>query len=253
MWTKFQKLKMPSTNEATLELIQREISEVVQREKELKEKYLQSELRNGGEKNGDTVPTNGELVNKEQPSNSIKKSNRLFTQNAATKGVMQRFIKSKGKLNLMSPGANNPIASPTQPFTNFVNFEVYEVTPVISTGMQTRNGFVPVNERIKQELSEIERRESELRSERRKSQPDMMLYVESELEEFDRTDFQTTRSISQVDYGRTKESVSSNTNLKPAKSLADLCNLEDEEVELPGSLSLIQQWENIIQRNQARP
>lgn len=246
---------MPTTDDATLQLIQQEISEVVQREKELRASYARSESENG------IITSNGSDANetskppldrtKSTPAftnghSSSANAGRLFTQNPTTKGVMQRFIKSRGKLSTMSTTTNK-----SQPVPNsWTNQDFIESPkPMVPAGMQPRNGFVPVEERIRKEIQETQKRESELRIERQKSQPDLLALLEPHSPEPERS-LRSARSVSQLsDFDSYEESASAPPSLKAARSLAELCDV-DEEAQPPGSLTLIKQWENIIQKNQ---
>jgi len=235
-------LTMPSTNDATLQLIQKEISEVVQREKELRNNYSRSDSENG------IITTNGSETHKTQPPleraksaspltnghSALSNGVRLFAQNPTTKGVMQRFIKSRGKLGAVAAMTNKNQTAPT---TAWVAPDLTEpLKAIVPAGMQPRNGFVPVEERIRKEFQEMQKRESELRIERQKSQPDLLALVdESRSPEPERRSLRSARSISQLsDFENYEESASAPSSLKAARSLADLCDVEDEEAQPPG-------------------
>lgn len=255
---------MPSTNGATLELIQREISEVAQREKELKEIYSRSTSVN----NNNHITTNDVEIHNHYKApltratsmsalmngnNSTISQNggRLFTQNTLNKGVMHRFIKSRGKIGNLSLTTTKNQSS----HSSWTSVDVVEPEkPIVPVGMQPRNGFIPVDERIKREFQEMQKRESELLLERQKSQPDLLALLNSTSPEPERKSLQSARSISQLsDFDVYDESNSQPSSLKAARSLADLCDVDNEEMQPPGSLTLIKQWENLIQQNQTGP
>lgn len=244
---------MPTTDDATLQQIQKEISEVVQREKELRENYTRSESEYGivvSNGNGTAPPpldraqSSPALIN---GHNTSLNGSRLFTQNPTTKGVMQRFIKSRGKLSTLATITNKNQATPnTWASPEFVE----SPKPIVPAGMQPRNGFVPIEERIRKEFQEMQKRESELRVERQKSQPDLLALLDSNSPEPERRSLRSARSVSQLsDFESYEESTSAPSSLKAARSLAELCDTEEEE-QPPGSFNLIKQWENLIQKNQ---
>ncbi|KAF2899910.1 hypothetical protein ILUMI_06274 [Ignelater luminosus] len=247
---------MPTTEDATLQLIQREISEVVQRENELRASYSRSESENGistsngSDANNISKPPLDRTTSTPAFTNGHSSSvstGRLFTQNPTTKGVMQRFIKSRGKLSTMSTTTNKSQPAPNS-WINNQDF-IEPLKPMVPAGMQPRNGFVPVEERIRKEIQETQKRESDLRIERQKSQPNLLALLELHSPEPERS-LRSARSISQLsDFDSYEESTSAPASLKAARSLAELCDV-DEETQPPGSLTLIKQWENIIQKNQ---
>lgn len=112
---------MPLAEESTLLRIQREISEVVERENELR-KYNRSLTVDECAENDEPLPTlkraqsvSSLLSNGHSNNNNSKQyvnGTRRFAPNPGTKGVMQRFIKAKGKLNSLSAiTRSNPATS----------------------------------------------------------------------------------------------------------------------------------------------
>lgn len=247
---------MPSTENATLQRIQQEIRENVQREEELRKGYSQLNGNNGFHINGSVVkPTliraqSTSVLN--EPELPAKNGFRRFTQNPQVKGVMHRFIKSRGKLNLSSiqtNGSNNHYIAPAAPWISAEVIEPAKIT--MEPGKCVRKGYVPIQERMKQELQEYSEREKELRNERKKSQPNLLALlddVESPLPE--RRLLKGARSMSQLYDSEElpEDTVSAPSSLKPARSLAQLIDGE-EAVEVPGTHSLILQFENLSQRN----
>ncbi|KAK4887016.1 hypothetical protein RN001_003287 [Aquatica leii] len=233
---------MPSTKDATLELIQKEINEVVQREKELKELYNRSESLY--ETNDNDFIKKPPLERAKSVSALTNGNNRLFTQNVTARGVMQRFIKSRGRLSF----TNNNIIKTAPEESTWSNLAAELTKPVVPTGTQPRNGFIPVEERIRREFQDMQEREIELRTERKKSQPDLFHLNSSP--EPERRSLRATSVLQLNDYSTYNESVSAPASLKGAKSLSDLCDIDGEEELPPGSHSLIKQWESLIKQNQ---
>lgn len=257
---------MPSTENPTLLLIQREITELEQREKELREAKTKICDVNG---NNNTIPlTNGNYKN-DNDSNftnsrpvliraqststlNINPSHvdfRKFNINGSSKGLMQRFINSRGKLVPKNTiNLNNAIQTkPTWSIPDVT--DAMRIVPTSEPLKRERRGYVPVQERMKKELQDIYNRELELKAERRKSQPDFIsLYEDTEPEP--KTTLRAAKSMAQLydpaDYP--EETVSAPSSLKPARSLAELCDAADEE--LPTPSNLIAQWEQIIKKNQ---
>ncbi|KAF5286042.1 hypothetical protein FQR65_LT12977 [Abscondita terminalis] len=235
---------MPSTKDTTLKLIQKEINDVVQREKELKDNYSRSESINDENAiNIDARPQFERAKSVSELSNGT--AARLFTQKVSTRGIMQRFINSRGRLSLQSKSVIKP--EPAE--STWANLATELTKPVVPTGTQPRNGFIPIEERIRREFQEMQKREVELRIERQKSQPDLLAVLNSSPEP-ERRSLRTASVMQLNDYGGYNETVSAPASLKGAKSLSDLCDIDDEEEVPPGSHSLIKQWENIIKKNQ---
>ncbi|XP_049875182.1 uncharacterized protein LOC126373181 [Pectinophora gossypiella] len=203
---------------------------------------------------------------------------RRFTPQTGTKGLMQRFIANKGKLP--APSSNTPpspvaLAPPPLAFTpSPVIAPVVSppvITPVITRtpeGKPVRKGYVPVEEKIQKELREMKDREHELKRMRKKQKPfdidlsDNETSSESEDEEIPMPGkLKATKSIGEL-YEALNEELRSPSprnssgheslgSLKPAKSLAELCELTPgQEFLAPSSTRLIAQWESIIQQKQ---
>lgn len=247
---------MPSTENATLQRIQQEINESIQREKELRRGYSIANGETTSESNGVNGYTTKPILQRAQSAQALNSHEpqtngfRRFTPNPNSKGMMQRFIKSRGKLTL-SPLQTT---SPPSPWTNGDVVEPARVT--VEPGKRIRNGYVPVEQRMKQEVIEYRQRESELRSERRKSQPDLMALLDVvESPRPERRGMRAAKSVTQLyDPDELPEdTVSAPSSLKPARSLAQLIDAPEEAIETPGTHSLILQFERINQKNgQAR-
>lgn len=248
---------MPTTENATLQRIQQEINESIQRERELRRGYSVANGEITPESNGTNGYTTKPTLQRAQSAQTLSSHEpqtngfRRFTPNPSSKGMMQRFIKSRGKLTL-SPLQTN---SPAVPWTNGDVVEPARVT--VEPGRRIRNGYVPVEERMKKEVNEYRQRESELRSERRKSQPDLMALLDIvDSPQPERRGMRAAKSVTQL-YDADEfpeDTVSAPSSLKPARSLAQLIDATEEEaVETPGTHSLILQFEKINQKNgQAR-
>ncbi|XP_018319981.1 uncharacterized protein LOC108733357 [Agrilus planipennis] len=259
-----------SGSEETFQRIQREISEVVQREKELKNNYARSQSTsalldhnttllsngsNGSSVNGDSLSINNEEINvsyeRAHSVSSVNErktsvdNNRLFKPNTTSKGVMHRFIKSRGKVQGFSPISNGA----KTPSDTWNNSDVIE-PPKVQPGKSPRNGFVPVEERIRREFEEMQLRERELKTERRKSQPDLMIAIdEPPSPPPEHASIRSAKSFTHLNELEDFTDVSAPVSLKSARSLAELCDVEnDEELQTPSNL--IRQWESIIQKNQ---
>ncbi|XP_053952328.1 uncharacterized protein LOC128859369 [Anastrepha ludens] len=255
-----------------------------------------------------TVPTAPPIINRQ----------RLFAFNPANKGVMQRFIASRGKLQL----GNNNIASNK----NFVNPKTTSASSNTSTlsGRQTpnasmgplssplhsiptpdvvlspiaiptvtmtpphierdaqgrviRRGYVPAEVKIQKEIQDLQAREHELkkRNKFRQSTSDLLEASGNDNEETDDEDsevehclgprqLRSAKSVSEICYStQMNNSISPRATpspdidikktgcitMRPAMSLAQLCDLPPEEA--PSSHRLIVEWENRIQMNAAR-
>lgn len=198
---------------------------------------------------------------------------RRFTPQTGTKGIMQRFIANKGKL----PGPTSGPITPTTPLAPPLVFPTAPIIqPVLSPpvitrtaeGKPVRKGYVPVEEKIQKELQEMKDREHELKKMRKKQRPfelelsDSDLGSESEDEEIPMPGkLKATKSIGEL-YEALNEELRSPSprnssgqdsigSLKPAKSLAELCELSPgQEFLAPSSTRLIAQWESLIQQKQ---
>lgn len=212
------------------------------------------------------------------PAQTIISSNgytRRFTPQNGTKGIMQRFIANKGKMP-PTPTASSPL-TPVTPLAPLQFPSTPVVAPVISSppvisrtpeGKPVRKGFVPVEEKIQKELREMKDREHELKKMRKKVKPfelelsDNETSSESEDEEIPAPGkLKQTKSIGELYEAlndelrspspRNSSGQDSIGSLKPAKSLAELCELSPgQEFLAPSSTRLIAQWESIIQQKQ---
>lgn len=277
-----------TTANSTLDRIQREIKEIKEREEELRNKYEQ--IYNSNNNNYKLTNNNVEKLEEDvfyedkassSPSslssssstsipasklvsngttNRTAPAGRLFTPNSvvSTKGMMQKFLKSRGRINSTSVLLNNKKSDNN----NFVyEFQPAKVTAEI--GKSPRNGFISAEEKMRRELQEYQLREQELRRERRKSQPDLMAALEAEDE--DNTNVFSPEKPSNLKSAKSLVSLYKNnedseddeepipksnlsnggSNLKASRSLAALCDISDEELDTPGTYSLIMQFEKL--------
>lgn len=250
-----------SNTESTLDKIQREIRETLKREEELKNGYSKHQngyIENGSDSgeteeteksrtNGIHEPVNGILEKSDKTTTQLPKTNgfiRRFTPNTATKGVMQKFFKSRGKVNNTSM-----LKTEKNGYQNGWSSDISFEPPKLSSiekGKPIRNGFVPAKEKIVKELSDFQQREAELRKIRRESQPDLMAalqlednLVSSEWESSvkEENTIKHAKSIANLYQPEDEEIIHNNSapsSLKPAYSLAALCDLSDDELEMPG-------------------
>ncbi|KAJ8919489.1 hypothetical protein NQ315_002110 [Exocentrus adspersus] len=228
----------------TLDRIQKEIQETLEREDELKNGYSKLSNGNGPHPDNGTVkridsPTSSISSNDSQKSNGFKK----FTPNTTTKGVMHKFFKSRGKVSMSAIKS-----SQSNGWASDAAFQPAKVT--VEKGKPVRNGYVPAEEKIVKELQEFQIREAELRQERRKSQPNLMAALELEEAELEMEGsvLKPAKSMASL-YKAEEDEVQGNhsapCSLKPARSLAALCDLSDDEAEMPGTYSLIMQFEGM--------
>lgn len=242
---------------------------------------------------------------------------RRFNPNPNQRGIMQKFIASRGRLNKLaaSAGGGGPAtngggattpqllmaagstkADPIVPSVDLSRSHLMMLPTAISTppsierdsnGKPIRRGYVPVEEKIQRELRDLKTRECELKRirklNRNASQSDLLdmnydtFESSEELSDEDNTDepiyplarkLRSTKSISELCDALTNSSLSpretpsplfeSRTRIgngcgggmRPAMSLAQLCDLDPEEA--PSSHKLIAQWESLIQQKQQR-
>lgn len=177
----------PAPNETLLK-IQNEINEVERRENELREQHSKvGETK----QNGTSEDSNPKILQRAASApvpatqnSSVTNGARRFVPNS--KGVMQKFFKLRGKLTAVN-SISNPTVEPVEPVAKPAwspdVVDVVTAPPVkalIPTDKPLRRGYVPVEKRILSELREMEHREQELKTERRKSQPDLMAALEAE-------------------------------------------------------------------------
>ncbi|XP_014357568.2 uncharacterized protein LOC106710105 [Papilio machaon] len=291
-----------SLKEDPLSRIQREIIEVTEREREFKEGHfrmnrLLSEstvdvAKQNGHVNGDATDkpqrTLSRAVSTSQllgpvtpspppPTQTLLHTNgytRRFTPQTGTKGIMQRFIASKGKLSVgTSPvSPTSPVGLAPQPILSPAALAPITIAPAAITrtpeGKPVRKGYVPVEEKIQKELQEMKDREHELKKMRRRQKPfDIELSENETSSESEEEEgvvpgrLKAARSIGELYAAlgdearspspRTGSGHDSLGSLKPAKSLAELCELAPgQEFLAPSSTRLIAQWESIIQQKQ---
>lgn len=242
--------------------------------------------------------------------------NRRFNVNPNQRGIMQKFIASRGRLNKLQPsaaiGASNGQLSSANGNSLTVSSHVIKqehlrspielnrphimlpptaisTPPVIerdSNGRPIRRGYIPVEEKIQKELRDMKNRESELKRLRKQkriaSQSDLLElnYGSDSGEDLSDEDsavsnvyplsrkLRSTKSIGELCEALTNASLSPRETpspqfdnrpgrcgnggggMRPAMSLAQLCDLDPEEA--PSSHKLIAKWENLIQQKQQR-
>ncbi|KAK9870014.1 hypothetical protein WA026_006109 [Henosepilachna vigintioctopunctata] len=236
--------KMSTTGNETLERIQREIEENLKKEDEWKRELLRlSSEREDNEKNklenNNELKTNGMLKKQFSDSTdsiSISSQNvNKFIQKVNTKGMMQRFLKSKGKVTNSTTNLNGN--SVPVNVTNDFDFTFQPPRITAESGSLSRNGFVPADVKMRHEVQEFQKRETELRLERRKSQPLLMAGLDIDNDDDNKDEGFPEYSCS--------SSTSSISELKSSRSLADLCNTPEEDLDAPGTRNLIKQFENL--------
>lgn len=252
--------------------IQREISEVVQRENELKNGYV----KNGTNSIRSISPddnNNMKYIKDDTRPGLLQRAHSTshLTYNSTPqqmpkrfpdqRGIMQRFIKSRGRLQSIQPQQDPAAVVWTQARARSID---HTETIKMDPAKMTRKGFVPVEERIQKELREMHNRETELRAYRRKafatSIPNLLSILDNNYSDDD--DFnsisptstpvlRSARSFAQLCEldSIPSDTVSAPPSLRPAVSLAKLCDesLDDEDV--PKSKNLIAKFESIIQKN----
>ncbi|XP_030378079.1 homeobox protein 5 [Scaptodrosophila lebanonensis] len=252
---------------------------------------------------------------------------RQFAFNGSTKGVMQRFIASHGKMTLGSGSGLSPSLSPmvlsngrVSPLSPAGNGQIpplklntrtalaflenggggggssgggtpgamltNTLSPAAierdSEGRPLRRGYVPVEQKIQRELQDLKSRETELKRLRKlnrqntlkQSLDKLQLSTDDEADAGDGDDdedsevehcygpgkLRNAQSTLELDSNdlelayKTSGNRSLNINaqspsagMRPAMSLAQLCDLTPEEA--PSSHRLIAQWESLIKKN----
>ncbi|XP_044730350.1 uncharacterized protein LOC123293556 [Chrysoperla carnea] len=274
--------------------IQREINEVVEREQELRNGYISPVFKNHnnnnykrsfspGESSGDELqnsltpplsnqsndlsvggslspsPPPPRVVQRAFSTSSLAFTNQFLPQkrfipNPDQRGLMQRFIKSRGRLPLQ------PIAPKKDHYTTNYIIDPIKIQNIPPEKM-TRKGYVPVEERIQKELREMQNREKELRAHRRKtlavSQPNLLAILDDNDNPSSPMDsppstpkLRGARSYANLceDSSLPSDTVSAPSSLRPAVSLAQLCD-DLNESDVPTSSQLIAKFESIIQKN----
>lgn len=287
---------------------------------------------NGTTTTGGALMTNGTTRQFMMPqSNSLTRArstpqlfqispNRRFNVNPNQRGIMQKFIASRGRLNKLQPsaasvgtvGATNGQLSSANGHSLIASSHVIKqeqhrspielnrshimlpptaisTPPVIerdSNGRPIRRGYIPVEEKIQKELRDLKNRETELKRLRKQkriaSQSDLLElnYGSDSGEDLSDEDsavsnvyplsrkLRSTKSIGELCEALTNASLSPRETpspqfdnrlgrsgnggggMRPAMSLAQLCDLDPEEA--PSSHKLIAKWENLIQQKQQR-
>lgn len=245
--------------------------------------------------------------------------NRRFNVNPNQRGIMQKFIASRGRLNKLQPSgatvgtvgatngqlssanglnASSHVIKQEQQLRSPIELNrphmmlpptAISTPPVIerdSNGRPIRRGYIPVEEKIQKELRDLKNRESELKRLRKQkritSQSDLLElnYGSDSGEDLSDEDsavsnvyplsrkLRSTKSIGELCEALTNASLSPRETpspqfdnrpgrggnggggMRPAMSLAQLCDLDPEEA--PSSHKLIAKWENLIQQKQQR-
>lgn len=238
-------------------------------------------VRPNGYSSVPTPPPQKLLVRAMSTPQIFTPNSRRFSFNTPQKGIMQRFIASRGRLGGNQP-AREPGSQPLSPLDRSLGSPFMlpaTVTPPIierdADGKPIRRGYVPVEEKIQKELKDLKSRETELKRMRklRQSQPDLLDSIEDErsIESDDDSDLEhcfppgklrssksigelcdtmsslsPTRTTPSPDLDR-KMHQSQLSGIRPAVSLAQLCDLDPEKA--PSSHRLIAKWESMIQRN----
>lgn len=197
--------------------IQKEIEEVTERECELrsvgsiktisletvdsKVRRMPQALASGKLKRTTSTPQILETINQSPltPDFSPKMTNGVissrstptpvrFATNPTQKGLMQRFLATRGKIYKPKPVINDFSTPPTSPnITSFNPLSIRSFNSSLEISIEpddepkkppVRKGYVPVEQKIQKELNEMKERENELRLMRSqmlaKSQPNLL-------------------------------------------------------------------------------
>lgn len=203
-------------------------------------------------------------------------TSRRYTPTSGQKGIMQRFIASKGRLSLTPMNGNNNNNTISAVSTKPVFVSQPLLPPLMSTanlaeGKPIRKGFVPVEEKIQKELKDLKDRENELKRLRKKSSTYQLDFSSLDLSDKE-SDSESEEDIPMPGKLKAAKSIGelyeamgdarspsplqtsgpdSYGSMKPAKSLAELCDLGPDDTNLaPSSTKLIAQWENLILKKQ---
>lgn len=183
--------------------------------------------------------------------NGKSQISRIFATNPQTKGLMHRFLKSRGKVNIHS----SKNVTPNIPQSSSRSWNIPDFTETTKSTYDpskcVRKGFIPVEEKIRKEFQDMHVRELELKKTRRSSHVEYNSLTDESEESSLENPLRVTKSMAQLydpdDYE--SESTSGSNSLKPARSLAELCDIDDEE-ELISSSALITKFEMLIRKNQ---
>lgn len=229
------------------------------------------------------ISSNSLLPTQQQQSVSAFSSmpySRRFGTTGGVRGVMEKFIKSRGKIAQVNAlpmngfSTNAPQSIPDVETTT-------RITVDPSKRKFVRNNFIPIEERMKREFQEMHSREKELH-ERRKSLSSLNLNeIGNDDDDSDRESnyreengFPRSNGMKSArSMGELFEAVQNNGHLRDreyesedelerhepsnlgrnrqfAKSLAQLCDAPEEELFTPGPQAVIMQFENMIRKNQ---
>lgn len=95
-----------------------------------------------------------------------------FATNPTQKGLMQRFLATRGKIYKPKPVVNDFLTPPTTPNSNLNPLSIKPFNSSLEINIElddepkkppVRKGYVPVEQKIQKELNEMKERENELR------------------------------------------------------------------------------------------
>ncbi|KAL5278558.1 hypothetical protein ACFFRR_003289 [Megaselia abdita] len=196
--------------------------------------------------------------------------------NSGQKSIMQKFIASRGKLNLNANNNNNSSIilnnnnsngavqlSPKNGFNRAT--PAIDIIPALipavaerdDEGKPIRRGFVPVEVKIRKELHDLKSRENELKRFRKltNSTPDLLDAIENEFQESEDDDEEQRddeHCLGPQKFKQSKLDWDEERNyplngLRPALSLAQLCDIDPDDSVSPQSI--IAKFERLIQDN----
>jgi len=163
--------------------------------------------------------------------------------------IMETFFKNKGRM---------PPPASTVTFTynnnnNNTKEDVYQPPKLPVDGKKhVRNGWVPIEEKLRREIQEAQQRESELKTLRKSQGIINTIQAEDENDGEDSDSdvvypIRVTKSVTHLyDSCETLDDFPSHTNLKPTLSLAQLCDVDDE---YQPTQNIINHFESIIKKN----
>ncbi|XP_046684035.1 nascent polypeptide-associated complex subunit alpha, muscle-specific form-like isoform X1 [Homalodisca vitripennis] len=248
--------------------VQQEIEQATEREKELKRWTSEKEVAPVERKLKPTT-LNIEFNNKDSPPPPLQSprtpvmksagaSPKIYIQNPQQKGLMKRFLASRGKMgstprlsptSATMPPLRSPAISPssllTEPFISFTSVVQSKEKGEEPINLGTRPGYKSAEDKIQNELREMRRREEELRQQRRtslysaRSQPDLLNIDNEPLEpEPSSLEDEPTR-------------LPNMSKLRSALSVQNLLDVGMEDKPAPRRLpkkksALIEQWESRI-------
>lgn len=167
--------------------------------------------------------------------------NRRFNVNPNQRGIMQKFIASRGRLSKLTSHQNSssPVSTATANGNGMAKLDQHtspielnrthmmlpptaiSTPPIIerdSNGRPIRRGYVPVEEKIQKELRDLKNRESELKRLRKQNR----MASQSDLLELNYDGFDSGEDISDDDNFDTNVYPSSR-KLRSTKSIGELC------------------------------